>query len=266
MARKKLTGRTMVAGKDYELRLPKGHLSPSQIEAYLKCGEAYYRSTVLGKRGPLTSALYEGLVMADVQEETGKVFIKTGRHLSRRDATDLHQERADKREAMVDRWDRSDSPNTVITRGRKFIKLFWGDGGPETKPVAVEKKFTIELAGVPVIGRIDMMEAKSVVDFKVAGSSEYYDVDRSLQLAIYAVAMQKKRVAFCVFEKYKQRVTWLEPEKDLVLGRRKLWLERIVSQVAYGISCGVFVPCKQEGNRLCCANWCHHWDTCAGTQ
>ena len=158
----------------------------------------------------------------------------------------------------------------VLDRGLKFIETFWetGSNGPDIEPQMIgdkpgcEAAFEIELAGIKIIGFADLVEDGNVSDYKVAKTARFYDVERSLQLSIYALAFEKRRVGYYVFEKKTGKVVELFANRNLKATRK--WVEFVVGSVAQGISRSVFPPCQQENAFLCSEAWCPHYGTCAG--
>jgi len=253
----------MLPGRDYELKLPKGHLSPSQITLFLQCGEKYYREYVLGQRGPLTWPLAEGQTMARTMEWANKAFLADGEHLHKEALLTVHRTYANEEceKATGDDCDLQ----TVIDRGKEFLTKFdhtqLNPVMVGTKP-GVELAKTIKIAGVPIKLVVDLLESEGVIDFKVAASTRYYDGERDLQMSFYAVAFDRTDVSFCVFCKKKMEIAWVPGTRDLK--KTKKWLEIVVSRVAHAISNGVFPPTNPAKDFLCSPKWCPHWETCYG--
>ena len=257
----------LVPGQDYELDLPSGHLSFSQIDLVLRCGFLYEYQYVQGHKRPVGPALVEGGALGKVLETTHKQHAKTGHHLPREDAISLYEKTLGKELKTVadDQW-YNDQPEDLFARGRRFLHDYWPPvtrAVVEKRKVMAEAKYELEIAGVPVEGYVDLIDPfKGVVDFKVAAEAGRYNVKRSLQLSLYAVAFQVPKVAYCVFEKWTGNIRWL-------YGKRKLdethwWLKVVVSRVAAAISERRFVPTQIDKDKLCDPKWCPRFDICAG--
>lgn len=267
-------------GKDYDLDLPTGALSFSQIDTYMKCALQYYFDRVLKRPRKVTVHLQEGQAMAGLLHHTNLAFLYTGEHLSLEKAYTEYTKIAKQELAKVDKegW-YGETKASVMERGEEFIDLYWntrpGDQGPDMIPIVVpfrdlpkheqeipgtEYEFEVEIAGVPVKGFIDLIEKGSVIDFKVASAARWYDAATSLQLALYAHVAQKNRVGYVIFEKKKMCIS--EKFEQVHLPSVKRRLDVTVSNVAKGISEGVFPPCQP--NSLCSESWCDHWKYCMG--
>lgn len=259
--------RIPLPGKDYDLDLPSGHLSVSQIETMLRCPAQYDYARVQKLPTESSSAAAEGSAMALTINASCVQWSKTGEHLGVEAARSLHEQ------FVVNEWIDLDEyhetyygPNDAIVRGGLFIRQFFH--GLDLHPVKVagvlgsEIPFKIKIAGVWIKGIADVVENKSVTDFKVGKSAYFYDPVKSLQLSMYAVAFKKKRVFYCVFEKKTGKILWKEGSRDLQ--KTKAWLERIVSTVAMQISCRHFPPRPSPINSLCDSRWCDFYKVCFG--
>jgi RecB family exonuclease len=256
-----------IPGRDYELNLPKGYLSFSQIDAYLRCPQAYYRTYVLDGPRINSAEAFEGTCMAKTLEEMGNRKLK-GRKMVVARAVEWHKNYLVNHLDDVNQWN-DQKPADLVKRGDSFLKRFWKQEEPlitKERLVAVEHGFEIELAGVPVRGVIDLLERNYCWDYKVRSknSMRYLNVDRSLQLSLYAVATGKEKVGYIVFVKDDGSIVHKQSVRDL--SRTKKWLEFTVSQVAQGISKGAFMPCNPADNFLCSSKWCPFFSECAGSK
>lgn len=268
---------TPIAGTDYELNLPKGYLSNSQIEKYLNCPEQYRRAYVLGEEELYNENLAEGQAFHTVLRKTNDRYLRTGRH-----STSL-QAIKQLREAIAIENNKLPEPLTKqgmkpwLERGIGFIKAAWGkkdqpiwrpckmeDGKP-----GVEWEWKMELAGVPLTGFCDLVEETNCTDFKVASSARdwnkklKYDPVQSLQANLYRIAANRLRFGFEVFEKSTGKVQFLSHKVDDLEPIRQ-WVTFAVAHVAKAISLGVFPPTSPDKNGLCDERWCPFWKTCAG--
>jgi len=250
-------------GKDYELKLPSGHLSVSQIETYQKCPEQYRRRYV--EKGPkvTSSPQFEGTALAYALELLGKSIIG-GCRMSLKDCIQTHARYVKTHASDVDRWDNSDDPASLKVRAEIFLNAFWDQGQAEALlPKACEQEFKIEIAGVPVVGIADVVEENYVFDYKVYKSMRFLKPDRSLQLSMYAHAFQKARVGYIVFLKEgKKPLEIVSSTRNLETTKR--WLEMVVSTTAQAISAGAFPVCNTAENFLCHPQFCDFWDQCYG--
>lgn len=260
--------RVLIAGEDYELKLPSPHLSYSQIDLYRKCPKKYFAQRILGQREPPSAAMCEGTTMGRTLEQSGKHFCIGGQHFSLEKVQEVHAEILPKemKKAKASKAEVREAGD----RGKDFLATFWEmDGGsPDFHPVLVEEKpglevkRTVEFAGVPVVVIPDVVEKNAILDFKVAGTKRFYNPEKSLQLTMYAAVFERPKVAYYVFEKKTGRVEYLYATRDVKKSRK--WVTSVVSEVAYAISMGVFPKCAPEENFLCSEKWCGYWPSCMG--
>ena len=256
-------------GVDYELDLPRQHLSYSQISLYLKCPAQYYHKYVLGMETPNSVYFFEGKCLHHVLEQTGIRWTKKGKHLNRDDAKKEYEKFFEKNEGAVENWF-DVTPDQVISRAISFIEILFGGFGQlleEIQPAMVGKKPAVEVkwrkvfAGVPVVGVTDLLTDKRVWDYKIVGKTP--DADNSLQLSFYSVAHNLADVGFFAFLKTKKPTVKLVPTKRRPR-KTKQWLDAVVSRVAMGISKKIWTPCEGELSWWCSEKWCFVWKECRG--
>jgi len=259
--------RIPLPGKDYDLDLPSGHLSVSQIETMLRCPAQYDYARIQKLPTESSAAAAEGSAMALTINGSCHHWGETGQHWDSDLAMKHHYEFVKEEwEALNSEHETYYPPAEATRRGADFINQFFN--GLDLHPVKVagvlgsEIPFKIKIAGVCIKGIADMVENKSVTDFKVGKSAYFYDPVKSLQLSMYAVAFKKRRVFYCVFEKKTGKILWKEGSRDLK--KTKAWLERIVSTVAMQISCRHFPPRPSPINSLCDPRWCDFYNVCFG--
>lgn len=257
-------------GKDYELNLPKGYLSFSQIDTYLRCPQQYYRTYVLDGPRINSAEAFEGTCLGKTLEEMGcrKLGASRSKTMTATQAIEWHKVYLNSHVDEVDQWN-GHEPADLLKRGDAFLKRFWKQEEPlitKERLVDVEHEFSITLAGVEIRGVVDLLERNYCWDYKVRSknSMRYLNVDRSLQLSLYAVATGREKVGYIVFVKDDGSIIHKQSVRDLK--RTKSWLEFMVSQVAQGISKGAFMPCNPADNYLCSSQWCAHWDSCYGQE
>lgn len=256
-----------------DLNLPKGYLSHSQIECYLKCPQQYYEKYVEERGEDLSPNFVEGLALAAVMEETNLRYVMEGTHSTFERARKIYSDKFKDLGTDVVSWEGT-PPEVRLPRGIKLLKKFWESPNLDNlKPVlfqqptkkmvpGVELEFEIQIGHVPVKGFIDCIEKDCVIDFKMARSAAYYKPERSLQLAIYALATGIPKVAYYVFCKTKEpKIEYKEATLDL--GKTERWVTRVVTDVAQGITLGMYPLCSPS-QILCSEKYCSFWKHCVG--
>ena len=267
---------TPIAGKDYKLKLPKEHLSFSQIDSYLRCPAKYRDEVILGERVGTSVAMWEGSVMAECMEHVCKLKMKRPKATPKISDVVVHYQKLIKDRVTKERnrkgrvvkrklpivWGMEDLQG-VRDRGLGFLEEFWKQGHiKRIKPVGTEVMIKKIYAGVPFIGYVDLEEEDRVDDFKVVSSSRFYDPEKSLQLQFYADIMRKPKVGYYLFLKKSGMID--TPSARVQPDRLTPYLTHIVATVAKGISEGVFPPHPPHVNGLCDPRWCDSWDHCVG--
>lgn len=168
----------------------------------------------------------------------------------------------DKGRPLVDIRDES------IRTAQDLGALHHDDLAPSLKPVAVERKWVLELTGHPydLAGTIDLQEADSVRDTKTSKKTKNQaEADNSQQLTMYALAVkvidQKMPSALyldnLVALKTPKRVTLSTTRDDQDL---QILLRRI-ERASEVIDAGKFMPCDPT-SWVCTERFCGFWSRC----
>lgn len=257
-----------IAGVDYELRLPKGHLSYSQISKYMQCPQQYYRDNVIGGEQMRNSAAFEGEALAHTLELVGMNKLQRKKPPTMVALLKRWNTYWDKNKGAVTDWNRAE--NEFAGRAQQMLKLFMEQESDDLIPVlhenkpGVECEFEVTIAGVPVHGKADIVENKFVWDYKVTGNPRFLDVEKSLQLTLYAHVFQRESVGYIIFDWSRKALQIEQRRAERDLNKAARWLDVVVSGVAMAISQGSFPVCDPAKNFLCSENWCGHWSTCRG--
>lgn len=278
--------------------LPQGHLSHSQIEMYLRCPRQYYHRYVREISRPPGISLILGTGTHKALETTHHHIVDyaTPAPIEMVLATFSDSFDQNAKEVPETEW-KEDEGNTkggVKDAGLKLVSLYNRDFAPKVKPQVkndvrgIERKITTNVAGVPMVGYIDLIDTNddavmtheeqtllrdnsksvpealrtSVVDFKTkAKSVSQAEIDGSFQLTFYSYATQITNV------RYDQLLRQKRPKIKRMRSMRKKgdykWMCEIVSSVARAISSGIFPPCAPD-NWACTPNWCGFWGLCRG--
>lgn len=247
---------------DYQLRLPKGYLSVSQIECFLSCPRAYEFRYVLGRKAKSNAAQFEGLALAAALESIGKIKMKKQEPTISK-ALKVHGAYVRKHADSVGDWNGT-TPKNIKLRAEHFLESFWREGHVESlNPEGVEVSFNTTIAGVPFTGIADVVEPNYIFDYKVTKSTRYYNPERSFQLSAYAHVFQKSRVGYvCFLKEGKKPIEVMPAQRDLE--KTKMWVEFTIATVARAISLGCFSPCDISKNFLCHEKYCDHFKECYG--
>lgn len=251
----------------------KPHLSASQLEMFAKCPESWRRRYLEKEIIPPKLAMLKGTAVHAGAEKNMRQKIETHQDLPANEIIDAAVESfesnikhdgfqlgPDEKKKDVDGY-----RNLVVEMATQHA----AQQAPEYQPVAVEKKFRIELPDLnhDVVGVIDLVDTNGdVIDFKTAGRAmQQSDADSSTQLSLYAAAqgdVDEVNVKLDILIEptarqpvRRQLVQAKRDRSDLpVIGRR-------ISVISKTIDAGLFPPAA-VGSWWCSESWCGYWSTC----
>lgn len=253
------------------------HISFTQLNMILLCGESYRRRYVQGEKIQPSGSMVRGRCGHKVEEINYKGKIKTGIDLPVEAIRDLFSDEWGKQKYEIvwneDELD-GESPTKTEAKfkdtGILVIETYHKELAPLAIPVAIEERFTVEFQGgypslTGIIDRID--EGDHIVDLKFVGKSPTADdAAKDVQLTAYQFGFlhaYKKKPAllkkeYAVSTKVPKTVTQeVEARDDETIER---FLRRLETAMV-AIEKGVFLP-AQHGSWKCSQKWCGYWDTC----
>jgi len=246
----------------------KPYLSPTQLETYLRCGEAYRRRYVEGERIPPGIVAVQGTGVHGGAEVNFRQKIATGKDLPVRDIVDASVESFDKH--LAEGWTVDpEGPSVGDARDEvvSLARVLATEVCPEYQPTHVEQTVRIELPGAhDMLGVLDLAAGGTVIDLKTTSKTwSQAQIDGSPQLTFYAAAnrlltgqvAQEVVVENLVKTKRPKRVR-LKSTRD---AKDFSALAARINAVSAGIQAGVFVP-AEAGSWMCSPRWCGYHDTC----
>lgn len=250
-----------------DIGLPRGYLSASQIEMYLRCPRQYQFRYIEERIAPPGVALTEGICHHEVMEFNNINKFDKGEDLNDGILKEKFKDEFATKKKHIPKSDwvfSGENVNTINERGDKFIENYLFDVAPNIQPTKLpESKFEIELGGVPILGFIDLEQDKSVVDYKVVKQARtQHEVDNDIQLTLYSFATRKKSVQFCCFTKTKtaaiKNVTSIRGNNDYA------YADALIGSVAEGIKSGNFPMCNPNKSFPCSERYCGYYKMCRG--
>jgi len=253
--------------------LPTGHLSFSQVDAYLNCPKKYeWRyiikppmiggspALLVGSQGH--EAIAEMLELSMVGKRIlPKVIIEKHGKMLAKDLRKLAKEL----EVAI--------PVTeLVSQHDRLLQEWVKDVLPEFKPTAVESKVECTIGGYPFLMYIDAIhDERRVIDWKFTGSAKNkYHLANSLQLSIYSIGTGLNEVGFGSLVKPKagKEASW-KPRVQLIHTTRtqaeRDWATKVVKSTAESIRAGHFPLCGPE-NFLCTEKYCDYYPICRGKE
>lgn len=263
--------RIPLPGRDYELCLPgDGKLSVGEMNTWFTCQEQYRRTYVQNERS-----------IGSPQQMVGQahhVVMEYNNHRKRRGKKSITVKAAD--ELFTDSLatlagnQKNGKPEyeydqETVDAGTKqamgFYEQYFFSVDPKIEPLLVEDTFNCEIAGVPITGRVDVVEETCLDDYKVLGkamSAKHYILQQQVYTHAYSLPIFK----FIVFNKALGSVQVVQRRNTLK--KVEKWLGYQVSRVAYQISLamqtGVFHPVNPDVTWKCSPKWCQFYKQCYG--
>jgi len=269
---------------DFWDKLPQGYLSVSQVEQYLKCGEAYRQRYILGKPFVSNNFIVQGRCVHYAAEQFNLNLIHKKKPLETEETVqyfvDKHNRELNDGQDLelldVPSWD------AVKDEGIGLIKMYragamgdlrdgkTGETLATIKPIAAEKALRVVLeprdsSPVPFVGIVDIVEEESLSDIKVKNKqAPQNETDNSIQLTIYSHILGKPTVRL---EQLVKKSKTKSPRYVRTTAVRSAKEARhavdIIGDVATNIAEGRF-PRTHPNNWWCTKKWCKFWDDCRG--
>lgn len=253
----------------------KPHISPSQLDMYLRCGEQWRRRYVLKEVIPPGIALIKGGAVHKAAEVNFGQKIESHEDLPVATLCEAAAEHVDATVSKDGLFLAPDDPPMDVALGQakdsavSMTKVFAGAIAPRIQPALVERFVTIPLPAHShdLLGRLDCAtDHDEVIDLKTSGKRKSQDdVDRSDQLTFYDAAFQYETGRPCKGVRLEVVVETKTPTAQTlrrVRGARdrEILLAKINTMLA-GVAAGVFLPAA-PGSWCCSPRYCGYAMTC----
>jgi len=253
------------------------HISFSQLNMLLRCGEQYRRRYIQKEIIAPSGSMVRGRSCHKSEEKNFKQKITSNIDLPIEQVKDVFSDEWERGKYQI-RWTEEelgeDSPTKTEGKfkdsGIALIGVYHTELAPLVIPEAVEDKFTVHFEGgypdlTGIIDRID--KGDQIVDLKFVGKSPSEDdLLKDIQITAYDFgyrntrkkkpSLLKKEYAIST-KKPKTAIQECEPRDDETLNR---FLRRLESAMG-AIEKGNFLPAS-HGWWGCSQKWCGYWLTC----
>lgn len=250
------------------------HISPSQLDMYLRCGEQYRRRYVCGEKVPPGVALIKGSGVDAAANRNYKAKLETGEDLP--ESVLLEAAASGFEEACAQgvffAADEQPAADRLLGEAKdsaiRMTRTFRREIAPRVQPKLVQPWVRIQVpnASHDLLGRLDVTDADKVVrDLKTSSRRKPQDeIDRSDQMTFYALGYRHLTgerpagVAMDIVIDTKtpgaQILTSTRDEKDV-----RVFLHRVNAMIA-GIKAGSFPPAAL-GSWCCSPRFCGYFST-----
>lgn len=260
----------------------KKHISPSQMDSYTRCGEAYRRRYIEKEIIPPSFSMTKGSCVHSGQEMDFKQKIETKTNLPVKEVVDFVAASFDGRltaEGVFLTAEEESVGKAIVTGKAKDSTVRMAEQmartvGPKYQPIEVEKKFRIELPGPrDILGFLDLIIPNGFQDLKTGAKKKAQkDIDADVQFTTYAAAYQGlygKPPEEIVIDNIVDRIT---PKTGKVTTEHHEFrtargpkdfeaLANRVNTIVKGIESGSFMPAT-PGAWWCSPKSCGYWRTC----
>lgn len=261
----------------------KPHLSPSQIDSYTRCGEAYRRRYIEKEIIPPGFSLIKGGSVHKGAEENFRQKIETKADIAVNDMAEIaaaHFDGTIRLEGvLLSEEEESIGKAKVIGNAKdsaiRMVGTFAASVAPLYQPIAVEEKVRIALPGPrDLLGVMDLVLEDGVQDLKTGAKKKTQsDIDTSAQLTTYAALYQAKYgkpparlIIDTVIDRVSEKTAKVTSEHQQLTTTRDAndfnALAARINTVVKGIEAGSFIPAT-PGAWWCSAKSCGYWRTCA---
>jgi hypothetical protein len=261
--------------------LPRGYMSVSQTEQYMKCGEAYYRRYVLEQKIPSSTFSAQGRSVHK-SAEILHLSIMGGQPIGVEQMVQVYSDQHDIE--IVDAVNIGDEPDpgklkdVGIGLTRKYhaaalggaIDDVSGKACTAIQPIAAERVIRTILTPensdpIPFMGVIDVEELDAVIDLKTKRkAASQGEADNSLQLSLYAHITGKPLVRLDqLIKPTKTMGTRFTRTESIRTKTETLHAVDIVAESAADIAAGRFRK-TNPANWWCTDRWCPYWSDCRG--
>lgn len=253
------------------------HISFSQLNMLLRCGEQYRRRYILKQIIPPSGSLMRGRCCHKAEEKNFQHKITQGEFL---DAGAV-------REAFAHEWEENEgnigwqedeldgnSPKKasgmVKDSGIRLIEVFHREQLINCNPVEIEKEFEVEFEGgyAPMVGRIDRIDEGGIIaEMKFVSKSPVAgDIISDVQMTAYnvgyisALRQEPKKLI-------KQFAVNLREPKTVIQEcppRSQEQISRFLRRLEYAMTAiekGVFLPAA-NGSWVCNPRFCGFYNSC----
>jgi hypothetical protein len=261
--------------------LPKGYISPSQLNMYRRCPKQYEYAYIRQLTRPPGIAQIRGTAIHKGAEKTHTETIRTGTPLSMEAGAAVVSDKFDLQSKELQ--DPEENVGEAKDLAIRMFKVYHRDAVPYIRPVRVEHtfKWSLDLCGVPVLGIIDLVDSVKNEDMSLDNDPENPQmvevvsdlktvsklwpaskIENECQLTFYAIAENTDRVRIDFLTALKSGTKYTPVTSKRSQMDKRILLED-VAEIAGYIKQGVFPRCDPTGWH-CNSKWCGYYAQCRG--
>ncbi len=243
-------------------------LSPSQVRTFVGCSARWWFKYGLSLPEPKTSSLALGCAVHQAIEANFREKVDSKEDLDTRGVVAVFQV-AWQQQAEETEFRDEENPAEIGKVGEQLVARYMDEAAPAIQPAAVELEVAGTIGGVPVRGRVDVIDDTGrVIDLKTAARKPAgIAPDYAFQLATYRQltpgASGEARLDTLVKTKTVQLIT-----QSYAVGEQDIRATQVLYPlVQEGMRKGLYLPNRQSltCSRRNCAYWRHCESEFGGT-
>ena len=233
--------------------------SASSLDMFNRCPRQYYYRYILGLKIPPTGSILIGQSFHSAIGQNFSHKILTEQDLPVEQVVDIF---SDSFEADKEQVESFEMPEGVAKdMGISLVRGYMAQAAPKRNPMYVEYEFEVQINGIPVLGRIDVLQKdKSIVELKTSKRAWASGrAEKSVQTVVYSLAVQElfgiePKMYFDVTSP-PGKVQFIEVSSDLNDLQDRL---EVASRL---VEAGLFPKCSPQ-NWYCSPEWCGYYQIC----
>lgn len=238
------------------------HVSHSQISMWLRCPRQWSYRYVDGLKMPPSGALIEGSCYHKSLEANFRQKITSFSDLPVDECLDIFSDEWVQRlsaEEFID-WENK-SAGRCKDEGISLVTEYMASTSFAVQPITVEESIVSEVAGVPFVCILDLVDKrKIVIDHKTSAKAySQTDVDKDLQASAQAFALGRP-IVFHNHVAVKSRSPYIQIIKSYRTHADIDWWLEAAAQVIVQMKTGVAPP--RPVGWQCSPRFCGFWDIC----
>lgn len=251
----------------------KPHLSPTQVNMFLRCPAQWYYRYVRGLKRPPSGAATLGSAVDSGITHNYRQKIESHQDLALDEVLDAFSTDFEARKSET-LWGPEEKPSQVKDDGARVLSLYQGDVAPTVQPTAVQKRVELDMPNFAYRFVVvpDVVERGSIIrDTKVVKRSPAKVEDAPAlapahqdQMVAYALAYratQERAEEGCVVDYLvRTKNTKLVQIPFRVTSSHLAYYKNLIGLVARQIEALIFTPNRQ--NYLCTRRHCGYWGEC----
>lgn len=247
------------------------HVSPSQINTWLKCQMQWYFRYIEGLKVPSSGAQFTGTTYHKTLAHNYEQKVETKQDIPATDAQEYCAEAFDSGLTETEVQFDGDKPGEMKDKAVRAVALHVTERAPALEPVTVEKKWELPLTGDTTLMCITDMTTTdhAIIDHKFSSRAKNEaDLPNDIQANLYQWMMREIEPLEPWRFTWEVAVAGKTPKTQTLSIESKPkeleWFHQLakgtVAAIGQATESGVFVP--NPNGWWCSPKWCGYYDRC----